>query len=275
MRVLLASESGNPKRDNEDFAAAAPGLAVVIDGAGAPAGLPSGCSHSVAWYAHNLGGLLLGAAADPNVTLTEALAVSIERVNALHGDACDLRHPGSPSATVVLARAHADRLEYLVLADSVLVLDQADGEPTVVTDNRLAEVYREVNDPAAERPPLGTPEHAADMRTRVERLNAYRNQPGGFWVASTKPEAAHEALVGSVPLDDLDAVVLLSDGATRLVDRFGVMSWRDLLAVLRKDGPAELIVRTREAEASDPNGARWPRSKASDDASAVYWAVRR
>ncbi|MEU6036941.1 protein phosphatase 2C domain-containing protein [Actinomadura sp. NPDC047616] len=273
MRVLLASEPGNPERDNEDFAAAAPGLVSVVDGAGAPAGLASGCSHSVSWYAHNLGGLLVGTAVDPSVTLAEALAVSIERVNALHGDACDLRHPGSPSATVALARAHADRLEYLVLSDSVLVLDQADGEPVVISDDRLGEVYRKVND-AGERPPLGTQEHAADMRNRVERLAAYRNQPGGFWVASTKPEAADEALVGTVPLDDLDAVAVLSDGATRLVDRFGLMSWRDLLAVLRKEGPAELIARTREAEASDPDGARWPRGKASDDASAVYWALR-
>ena len=74
-------------------------------------------------------------------------------------------------------------------------------------------------------------------------------------------------------LRELDAVALLSDGASRLVDRFDLMSWPELLAVLRKAGPTELIARTREVEASDPDGMRWPRGKASDDATALWWSA--
>ncbi|WP_067816940.1 protein phosphatase 2C domain-containing protein [Actinomadura kijaniata] len=270
MRVLIATEPGNPARDNEDFAAAASGVLLVVDGAGAPAGLESGCSHSVSWYARSLGGLLLAEAVNTGASLPEALAVAIERVNALHQDACDLEHPGSPSATVALARVAGDHLEYLVLSDSVLVLDQVDDEPLVVTDDRLGRVIAKLDDPD-ERPPLGTDEHAAGLLSRVQKLALYRNQPGGFWVASTKPEAAGQALTGSVPLEGLGAVALLSDGASRLADRFGLATWHELLAVLRKEGPGELIARTREVEASDPDGSRWPRGKASDDASVVYW----
>lgn len=274
MRVLIASEPGRPGRLNEDFAAAAHGVFVVIDGTGAPVGLESGCLHSVAWYAQTLGGLLLAAASDTGVDLVAVLAVSIERVNALHDGTCDLGNPGSPSATVALARVKGDRLEHLVLSDAVLVLDRVGQEPAVVTDDRLADVIVNLDEPPAASP-VGSDEHTGRMRSRIERLASYRNQPGGFWVASTKPEAASEALVGSTPLRDLAAVTLLSDGASRLADRFGLMTWADLLAVLRKDGSEELIARTREAEASDPNGARWPRGKTSDDASAVYWAVRK
>ncbi|SEG89854.1 Protein phosphatase 2C [Thermomonospora echinospora] len=272
MRVLIASEAARPGRDNEDFAAAAPGLGVLIDGAGAPAGLESGCSHSVSWYARTLGGLLLAEAIETKLSLADALAASIERVNALHSGTCDLRHPGSPSATVVAARVVGDRLEHLVLSDSVLVLDRTGADPVVISDDRLAEVNRKLDDPD-ERPLLGTSEHAAGLLSRVQKHAAYRNRPGGFWVAGTKPEAAEQALTGSTPLDELQAVALLSDGASRLADRFGLMTWPDLLAVLDKSGPAELIARTREAEASDPDGARWPRGKASDDATAVYWAL--
>ncbi|WP_173096754.1 protein phosphatase 2C domain-containing protein [Actinomadura verrucosospora] len=272
MRVQIASEPGRPGRDNEDFAAAAPGLFVVVDGAGAPAGVASGCEHSVAWYAHNLGGMLLGAATDVGVGLDEALAVGIERVNALHAGTCDLGHPGSPSATVAMARVNGERLEHLVLSDAVVVLDLADREPVVITDDRLAEVIARL-DESAELSAVGSREHTERLRSRVERLGSYRNQPGGFWVASTKPEAAGEAFAGSTPLRELDAVALLSDGASRLADRFDLMSWPELLAVLRKAGPTELIARTREVEASDPNGMRWPRGKASDDATAVWWST--
>ncbi|GAA1806346.1 protein phosphatase 2C domain-containing protein [Actinomadura chokoriensis] len=225
--------------------------------------------HSVSWYARNLGGLLLAAAGDAAVGLGEALAVSIERVNALHATTCDLRHPGSPSATVALARVHDGWLEHLVLSDSVLVLDRLDQGATVVTDGRLAEVIARLDEPD-DRPAVGSDAHTGRLRSRVERLAEYRNQPGGFWVASTKPEAAHEALMGSTPLAGLDAAALLSDGASRLADRFDLMTWPDVLAILHKDGPGELIARTREAEATDPDGVRWPRGKASDDASIVY-----
>lgn len=272
MRVLIASEPGNPERDNEDFAAAAPGLALLIDGAHAPAGLRSGCSHSVAWYARSLGGMLLAAASDPGVSLPEALAVGIERVNGLHSATCDLDHPGVPSATVAMVRVSGGRFEHLVLSDSVVVLDLMDGGPAVISDDRLDRVQRKIGRPDG-KTRLGTPEHAASMLSHVEELAAYRNRPGGFWVAGTKPEAAEHALTGSTPLTRLRAVALLSDGASRLADRFGLLTWPELLAVLDKDGPAELIAQTREAEAADPDGARWPRGKASDDATAVYWTL--
>lgn len=272
MRVLIASEPATPGRDNEDFAAAAPGLAVLLDGAGIPAGLESGCSHSVAWYARTLGGLLLAEALDPRTSLADALATSIERVNALHSQTCDLQHPGSPSATVVAVRVAGDRLEHLVLADSVLVLDRADADPLVISDDRLAGVLARLDAPD-ERPPLGSAEHAAFQPARVRKLNDYRNRPGGFWVASTRPEAAGQALTGSTPLDRVRAVALLSDGASRLADRFGLLTWPDLLALLDRNGPAELLAQTRDAEHSDPDGTRWPRGKAGDDATAVYWAL--
>ena len=51
---------------------------------------------------------------------------------------------------------------------------------------------------------------------------------------------------------------------------FGLASWADLTEIVRRDGPAELIRQIRVAEASDPDGARWHRSKATDDATIVY-----
>ena len=39
--------------------------------------------------------------------------------------------------------------------------------------------------------------------------------------------------------DELSAVALLSDGASRLADRFDLMTWPDVLGVLSKDGPGE------------------------------------
>jgi hypothetical protein len=269
MELQLATAPGGIDRDNEDFAAAGPGLLVLLDGAGAPSGLESGCLHTVAWYARTLGGLFLGEAVDTRQSLAGALAKAIEKTNELHGGSCDLAHPGTASSTVLAVRFGSKALDYLVLCDSVLAVERSGADPLIISDQRLRSVYDKLDEPE-ERPLLGTDEHAAAYLSHVERLATYRNHEDGFWVASTNPTAAHHALTGSISLDDVTAVTLLSDGASRLIDRFNLLSWPDTLAMLHKHGPEYLIARTREAEATDLDGRRWPRGKVSDDATIVY-----
>ena len=49
------------------------------------------------------------------------------------------------------------------------------------------------------------------------------------------------------------------------------MDWPDVLALTRDQGPGELLRQLRAAEQADPDGTRWPRRKASDDATIIYW----
>ncbi|WP_212808315.1 hypothetical protein [Micromonospora endophytica] len=241
----------------------------MLDGAGL-SGTPSRCSHGVAWYTRQLGGALLaGLAPNNRQMLTTVLADAINQTASLHAGTCQLDDPGTPSATVIVLRRNRDQLEYLVLADSVLLLDQADHAPLVVSDDREADVgrlYRATMDGLTN----GTPEHDQARRDYVQALRAHRNKPGGFWVAAADPSAADEAIVGSRPVKDVTAAALLSDGASRLTDIFGLTDWAGLLAILRDRGPAELIRQVRAAEDSDLDGGRWPRGKTHDDATATY-----
>jgi len=223
----------------------------------------------VSWYARNLGTTLLNLATDePHRPLTAALRAAIGAVADLHRETCDLRHPGSPSATVAALRQVGDELDYLVLADSVLLLDN--GLSTqVVTDDREGEVGQQFR-ATMDALPSGSREHSDELRRYVEMMRDYRNQPGGFWVASSDPAAADEAITGTIMTADVHSAVLLSDGASRLVDRFHLATWPQLVKLVATDGPDALIDRVREAEQSDPVGHRWPRGKASDDATAAY-----
>lgn len=88
--------------------------------------------------------------------------------------------------------------------------------------------------------------------------------------ASSDPQAAEHAQVGAFPLAGLRGIAMLSDGATRIVARYGLCTWSQALAVARDAGPGELIRQVRAAEDTDPDGARWPRRKLRDDATALY-----
>jgi hypothetical protein len=237
-----------PGRTNEDYLAAGPDWAFVLDGATAPSGVDSGCAHDVPWLVRRLGGALARRLAAPGGTAADVLADAIRETCAAHADTCDLRNPASPSATAALLRLRGGDLEYLVLADSPIVLDAA-GEIRPIVDDRL--------------------EHLPSYT--VEAVREQRNRPGGFWVASTKPEAAYEAVHGAVPAAEVRRAALLTDGAARYVERFGLADWAGLLDLVERAGPAELLRRVRAAEeAETPAERSRHRGKAHDDATAVF-----
>jgi hypothetical protein len=244
----LATSAGKAGRPNEDFVGAVPGAAVLLDGAGIP-GTESICSHGVAWYTHRLGGALLGRLSrDDGQDLAAILGAAIGEIAADHRATCDITDPGSPQATVAIVRAYRGRLDYLLLADSFLVLDQIRGGPQVVTDEREVTARRICSAPL-HGVPAGTPEYDRIRASCVEAMRVRRNQPGGYWIAKDDPHAAREAVTGSRPLAELGSVALLSNGASRIVSPYGLTDWPGVLDLLGADGPAEIVRRVRQAEA--------------------------
>jgi hypothetical protein len=159
--------------------------------------------------------------------------------------------------------------EYLVLADSVLVIADTHGRVEVICDDREATTgaqYRSEMDGT----PADTAEHALARDRYVSQLLAHRNREGGFWVAAADPTAVRHALTGKRPVNTTSALALLSDGASRTVDRFHLSTWDQLTNTLAAQGPAFVIREVRAAEHSDPRGDRWPRGKSADDATIAY-----
>jgi hypothetical protein len=236
-----------PGTANEDYVAAGPDWWVVLDGVTPAPGAATGCAHSVRWLVRQLaaavGGLL---ARDAGGDLTELAAEAIDSVRAAHGGRCDLDNPDSPSSTLAVCRYADDVIDCLVLADSPILVGCGDGRLTVVEDTRPQDV------PAA---PGG------DTNAR---LRYWRNRPGGFWVASTSPKAALQAVTRQFPASSVSAVAMLTDGATRLADHYG-MSWAVVFPDLISRGPRWLIEQTRTAERTRPPS----HGKKHDDATAL------
>lgn len=266
MHVSMATSAGKAGQPNEDFAGAVPGAAVLLDGAGIP-GTESICSHGVAWYTHRLGGALLGRLSrDDGRDLAAILATTIGEIAADHRGTCDITNPSSPQATVVIVRAHGGRLDYLVLADSFLVLDQVCGGPQVITDEREV-TTRRICTASLDGVPRGTPDYDRIRDSCIEALQARRNQPGGYWIAKDDPHAAEEAVTGSRPLHDLDSIALLSNGASRIVSPYGLTDWPGVLELLGANGPADIIRGVRQAEARTSGG---PDAQVPDDATVAH-----
>lgn len=247
MEVSYATEAGTPGRPNEDYVVCGPRWVAVFDGATAPAGVNSGCVHDVPWLVRRLAAAVAARMPLDDVPLADLLAAAIADLRGRHGGACDLANLDSPSATVSLCRMAGNTLEYLALADSPIAVWHPCGGARVVRDDAL------------DRLPGGRP-YSLDLVRRT------RNQKGGFWVASTVPEAAYHAVRGTVDLAPGSELAVLTDGAARFAELFG-NSWESLFAVLREEGPRGLIATVRALETAKP-----PDGKRHDDATVVHIA---
>ncbi|MFI8851659.1 protein phosphatase 2C domain-containing protein [Streptomyces sp. 891-h] len=253
MRIDMVTEPGNPQRLNEDYASAAlpasgtGGALVVLDGVTPPEG-DDGCSHGVPWFVARLGGALLELAGTRrDMALAECLAAAVARTADAHRETCDLFHPRTPQATVVVARWDEERVEHLVLSDSALLVEAADGAVRPVLDRRLAELPPTVR---ALRDRVRRTGEAADRAAYVRAVEGLRNAPdgSGFYTAAADPGVAAHAVTGSEPRADVRALLALTDGATRWTETFHLGDWTGLFSLVRKEGPRALVNRVRTAE---------------------------
>lgn len=251
---------------NEDWAAATSDMAVVLDGA--TVRTDTGCTHGPAWYARKLGGAIIGGAGDQSRELADILADAIAEVADMHRSTCDLTHPGTPSAALAIVRAEDDQVRYAVLGD-VTIVAEVDGDVRTVSDQRIS-LTATAERKLADQHPIGSPEKSKAMIAMKHAELAARNVEGGYWIAAADPSAARHAITGSWPAASVRDFAVLTDGAARCVDTFESLTWPGLLGALRTTGPQFILDYVRQIERHDDRGLRFPRNKASDDATIVY-----
>jgi hypothetical protein len=262
--ISIASLPGSPERPNEDWAAASLNAVVVLDGVSPPATNGHGCRHSVPWFVRNLGTQFLTFLETGNGDMASALADAIDQVGDLHRDTCDLNHPGTPAAAVAALRHTGEKVEWLVLADTTVVLDTNAGVKAI-TDTRVDQAAKEERKRALGHR-IGTPGHKAAVAHMTREQLKYRNVPDGYWVAATDRQAAAEAITGSVDATGVRQGLLLTDGASWLATETEWYDWRRYLDDVASEGIEQALLLVRRREAIDPDGARHPRYKVSDDA---------
>lgn len=270
MRVSLATESGRRDGRNEDWVGATSQLAIVLDGLSE--GAETGCMHGTPWFVQQLGSRLITLAGDPERSLVSALEEAIIDVADSHSETCNLKHPGSPCTTVAMLREDNAVLEYLVLSDSMIVIDKSDGL-LIVTDRSVETVATNETE-AAYSVSAHDATHSDLHHAVINAQQRVRNQPGGYWVAQVDPSAAKHARTGTVARSATRSALVLSDGAARAVSDFHKLDWPDLIEAGHEYGPQGVIALTRNLEVQDSNSQRWPRYKVHDDASAIVCLVQ-
>jgi len=272
------SLAGNPEKANDDAFAYREGAAVVLDGAtGLGERLMPGLSDA-AWlsrFGANRIMSYIGDGASAQEAVTAALFDAHTSFEQLRR-----REPADryeiPFASMMLAVAGEDALEFLWYGDCAALVQHADGGVEIVGEaiEKRAHEARQVKKLSESK---GA--QAASVSVREEFLPALRNArnrintPKGSYLFGPEVIAADHTESRGLEVAPGAHVLLVSDGFLALASDYGRYDLAGLIDAAKTDGLPALMRELRNIEEQDPEGRQFPRFKKSDDATAVLVRV--
>lgn len=273
--IETLSLAGDRAKQNDDACGVSNDCAWVIDGA-TDLHSPPLTSHAsdAAWIAQ-FANVFIGAniAADGEDYLRDVVR------EASHAAAFAFEHEArakpderwmSPLASLLMVAEDADGVVGLDLGDCRFYalgddgVAQEFGGPPLAADNET-KLAAQAAQSAGQTPLL----RHGDTLDMLRRMRAKQNGGGAGWTFCLYPQCADEARVWRAPLKRPAHILIATDGFSALCDRYGAYDAGGLVRAALDKGLQELGRELRAIEADDSGGARHPRWKRSDDATAV------
>jgi hypothetical protein len=267
--IEAISLAGDRAKQNDDACGFAGDRAWVIDGATDMHDAPlTGAKSDASWIAHFANAYFHGAeGGDLTMALRGASAAAAETFRQLTGGRAIERWQ-SPIASVLMLAACDGLVSGADLGDCRVFALDADGAPHVVggpgdagdNESTLAAQQTDAHKPLLERT------QTIDM---LRRIRASMNREGAHWTFGLDPACADHARTWTLELKRPAHLLLMTDGFAALTDRYDAYGAGDLVQAALTRGLQELGRELRTIEAADAGGAKHPRFKASDDATAL------
>jgi serine/threonine protein phosphatase PrpC len=116
---------------------------------------------------------------------------------------------------------------------------------------------------------LGSEELRQSVMPQLRASRARVNTPEGYWLIGPDPRTAAHVAKSQMRIGTGAMVMLMTDGFYALIEDYGVYDDATLIRAALGKGLDTLGDELREIELNDPAGEKFPRMKASDDATAM------
>lgn len=275
--VESLSLAGDRAKQNDDACGARTPYAWVIDGATDLHDEPEmRFASDAAWIAANLNSRLYSDLHHPcglaEADLRDRLRFTAEMTQkdwAFHRTTEPPRWKLPTASALIVCDDRGSALQGLDLGDCRCFVLDANGEAHTLGGHDREDEERAAAD-AAKR--VGAAPLLRDTQT-LDGLRAKRalhNIEGGdYWVFGLQPECADHARAWTLEPPRPAHVLLCTDGFSALVDRYQAYHAASLVRAALDKGLHELGRELRAIEAADAGGAKHPRFKPSDDATAL------
>ena len=268
---------GDIEKPNEDAFGQTPNAAVVFDGATGLGGQLMPGASDAAWIANFGARRLMAHMRDgdaPKDALLHALADAEKSFTGLRRRAPVEKYE-IPYASMMFLAETENGFEALWLGDCGLIVKPPNEAAQFIGDG-VEKKAAESKRAAALSVQMGLSSTIGVNRPHIlPALRAARNRvngPGG-WIFGPDTRAAKHVATQSLSLAPGTLLLLASDGFLAIASDYGRYDIEGLIAALQNDGLEKLGRELRDIEEKDPEGARFPRFKKSDDATAVLLQV--
>lgn len=275
--VEAISLAGDRKKQNDDACGATRAWGWVIDGATDLHEEPlTNCASDAAWIATHLSARLTRAATayDINGANADDLRHELKTASQALREDWSAAWPipfekwRSPIASALVLSESDEALHIVELGDCRCFILDADGAVKVVggpDDAADSETQLAAQQTDADKPLLRRETTIARLRQMRTALNA----EGAHWTFCLDPMCAENARVHRLEVKRPADILLMTDGLSALVDRYHTYDAAGLVRAAIDKGLQELGRELRAIETADAGGAKHPRFKASDDATAL------
>lgn len=267
--------SGKGEVANEDSVFAAKSFLVVIDGATGLNGIHlTDKDTDAAWLAQRLCELLSHDLSDLSASVPEILKKAAAQIKSeLDAMGYDKYENSCPSAGAAIARLNGDKLECFSLGDVPVIISKKDGSVKYICDGALsARDDKVIEQMKAIHDKTGCT--VAEARQQVNDIllknRIEMNQDGAYYCFEPTGSGIDHITHEEVPLADISAIALMSDGFYAALSCFKIVSDQAQLMRLLTDGKAEQILNSLKSLAhEDCDLNRFPRFKIMDDSSVI------
>ncbi|MCE9524102.1 MAG: protein phosphatase 2C domain-containing protein [Alphaproteobacteria bacterium] len=270
---------GTPERENEDALGANAHIAFVLDGVTGVGDTPLLAGKSdAAWVSHLARDLLLQHGTEMAGDLRKLITTVAQDIQARF-ERDRLRPPAAryelPWTTLSVISVADGRLNIAYVGDSRVLVETDDDHVHNFGTNpsRGAFESKLAAKVIAARKGIGVAAMRETVLDDLRRVRDTVNTPSGFWLLGADPAVGANATMTSIELKGPATVLLTTDGFYALSEDYHRYGDRELIATAQTIGLQVLARELRHIEGDDPEGARYPRMKKSDDATALLVRV--
>lgn len=177
-----------------------------------------------------------------------------------------------PSASVAIVKFYKDKVEYFLLGDCTIVINDTNeniilkDDGVCKFDNMIFEKMKKLN----KNKNLSVKDKKDILLPYIIENRLKKNSEEGYWILEFDELAVEKSMHDYISINDELKLIISSDGFSCAYDRYNIFSVENIIQIVEENGIEYVNDKVRKLEHEDKNGLIFPRFKESDDSSCAY-----
>ena len=181
-----------------------------------------------------------------------------------------------PSASVAIVKFYKDKVEYFLLGDCTIVINDTNeniilkDDGVCKFDNMIFEKMKKLNN---NNKSLSVKDKKDILLPYIIENRLKKNSEEGYWILEFDELAVEKSMHDYISINDELKLIISSDGFSCAYDRYNIFSVENIIQIVEENGIEYVNDKVRKLEHEDKNGLIFPRFKESDDSSCAYLQI--